>query len=151
MLVFILAVDKPVSSLVQKVRSRSCHFLLSSEQVLFGHDSKDTLRSALPERAKAAAKHHHHFSDRHMAHTLDRPLLLELLESTETPLETSLPVAPTMRLGEPLREGCIRVTMPVDVLALMHWDTSIADVAALLKDRICAQLQAVKEEIMWMV
>lgn len=148
---FIAAVDKPISSLVQRIRSWSCHFLLTSEQVLFGPDSKDTLRSALPDRAKAAAKHHHHYSERLMAHALDRPLLLELLESTESPLQTSLPVAPTMRFSEPTKEGCVRVTVPIDVLALVHWDMSVADVAVLLKDRICAQLQAVKDEIMWMV
>lgn len=144
-------VEKPISSLLQRIRSSSCHFLLSSEQVLFSEDSKDTLRTVLPERAKAAAKHPHHLSERYMAHTLDRPLLLEVLESTQAPIASDLPVAPTLRFGEPLSEGCVQITVPVDVLALVHWDTSTADVTALLKDRICAQLQAVKDEIMWMV
>lgn len=146
----LFVVEKPISSLLQRIKSQPCQFLFSSEQVMLSDNSKGTLRTLLPERFKAAAKHHHS-SDRYMAHTLDRPLLLELLESTASPLVTNLPTAPTLRFGEPLSEGCIQVTLPVDILGLIHWDTTAVDVSTLLKDTICAQLQAMKDEMLWMV
>jgi hypothetical protein len=87
-----------------------------------------------------------------MAHTLEKPLLLELLESTESNLVTPLPEAPVMRFGEPSGEqGCVRITVPIDILALVYWDMVMAEVTALLKDRICAQIQAIKDEMLYMV
>lgn len=148
--VVIVVVEKSISSLLRRIKSPACQFLLSSEHVLFNETSKDTLRTLLPGRCKAAAKPQH-LSERHMAHTLNRPLLVELLESTESPQRTSLPVASTLRFGEPLGDGCVRISLPVDVLGLVSWDTTTAHVAALLKDSICAQLQAIKDEMLWNV
>lgn len=146
----VVVVDKSIISLSQRIQSRSCQFLLSSEHILFSKTSKGTLRTLLPERCKAAAKHQH-LSEKYTAHTLDRPLLLELLESTESPLMTSLPVASTLRFGEPSSGGCVQISLPVDVLGLVHWDVTTARVTALLKDSICAQLRAIKDEMLWVV
>lgn len=83
-----------------------------------------------------------------MAHTLGKPLMVELLESTAPGLATELPSAPTLRFDEPLKEGCVQVTVPIDILGLVQWESTLGDVASCLKDSICAQLEATEEEIL---
>ena len=137
-----------MAAILQRIKSPLCQFLLSSEKVLFSESSRGTLKALCPERVKMAAKCAS--SERNMAHTQGAPLLLDLLESTACPVTTDLPVAPTLNFSETSSEGRVQVTLPVDVLALVRWDTNVANITAWLKDRICAQLQTIEEE-MWPV
>lgn len=141
-------VDKAIGTLVQRVKS--CLFMLSSEHVLFSSASEgSSLKSLCPERFKAAAAKRNH-SDYTMAHTQGKPLMVDLLESSSPP-DTDLPLAPSLRFSEPVRGTCVRLTVPIDALGLVRWDSNMADIASLLKDSICSQLQAVKEEVHGMV
>lgn len=142
-------VQKPITSLTEWIRSQSTSFLLNPEQLLFSESSKDTLRTVLPEKSKAAGKVAH--GNQHMAHVQDKPLGVEMLESTAPEEETDLPFAPTLRFGEPLKEGCVLITVPVDTLGLVRWDSTLGSIALCLKDRICSQLEAIRNEILWKV
>ena len=147
---FVCLVQKPVASLVQRIRRQSSSFLLSPEQLLFSERSKDSLRSVLPEKYKAASKTVPQNST-HMAHSRAKPQSVEILESTAPEDDTELPPAPSLRFGGALKEGCVLVVVPVDTLALVRWDSTLGSIAQSLKDRICAQLEAIKEEMLWKV
>ena len=141
-------VEKAIDTLIQRVKS--CLFMLSSEQVLFSRDSGGSiLKTVCPERFKAAAAKHSH-SDYIMAHTQRKPLMVDLLESLSPP-DTDLPLAPSLRFSEASQGTCVRLIVPIDALGLVRWDSNMADIASLLKDSICSQLHAVKEEVIAMV
>lgn len=144
-------VEKGIGTLVQRVKSSL--FMLSTEQVLFSSDSEyegSSLKTVCPERFKTAAAAKRGHNDYIMAHTQGKPLLVDLLETTSPP-DTDLPSAPSLSFSEPSRGTCVRLTVPVDVLGLVRWDSNMADIASLLKDSICSQLQAVKDEMAGMV
>lgn len=106
----------------------------------------------MPERCKVATSKRSH-SGLLMAHTRDTPLAVELLEKTEPepPEDGRLPCAPTLGFSETLKEGCVEITVLIDTLGLVQWDSKLGDIALCLKEAICAQLRAIRDEIMWKV
>lgn len=130
---------------------------MNPEQLLFGESSNNSLGTVLAEKCKAASKAPTPSSSQqhHMAHSQKRPLRVEVLEGTaqEGGESTELPRAPTLRCGELARggEGCVLVRVPVDMLALVWWGWSLRSIALQLKERICSQLEAIREEIQWKV
>lgn len=113
--------------------------------MMFDEHSSEKLKGVLSERFKAASKASFHAGE--MAHVQEKPLLVEVLESTVSKETTDLPVAPSLRLSAPLKSICFQLTLPLDVLALVHWDTPLRDVATCLKKSICAQLEAIATEM----
>ncbi len=127
--------------------------MLSSAQVLFDEKGSEArLKTVLPDRFKAASKGGSSGGAAgQMAHAQDKPILVELLESTSTSaLVTDLPVAPTLELDGPVKEGCVQLSLPVDTLGLVRWDATLRDVAVCLKAGLCAQLEAIKK-MLWKV
>ena len=147
-LLFVFLVEKSMLSLSERIESPSTLFLISMEQVLFDENSNMILRNVLPERFKAAGKQSHHREDQ-MAHTLEKPVMVELLENTSSSKpDVDLPTAPTLRVSGVLAEECVQMTIPVDILGLVRWDVSLDQVATNLKKRISAQLRAIKDEML---
>ncbi len=141
-----LSVEDQVSSLVERIQSSSTSFLIS-DSIIFDETSNASIRATLPEISKAAARQHSHTE--HMAHTHGRPVTINLLESTQQSSDT--PSAPFLQVGPPLASGCVRMTMPIDVLGLVEWESTLGQLASGLKERICAQIDALKAEILWEV
>ena len=132
------------------MQSQSSLFLLSSANAIFDERSThDTLKTVLLEKFKAASKGGGSASL--MAHAQDKPLLVEVLESTVPQSVTDLPLAPTLTLGGSLGKGGVQLSLPVDALGLVRWDSTLADVAKSLKTSICAQLEAMMKELTWKV
>lgn len=137
---------------MQKVRSPLSVFLLSSAQVLFDErGSEATLRTVLPDRFKAASKGGS--SAGLMAHVQSKPIQVDLLESTTGSelATTDLPLAPTLEPNGSVKEDCVQLSLPLDALGLVQWDTTLREVAVCLKAALCAQLEAVKDEMLWKV
>lgn len=146
--------DQPFSSTSTKIRSSSSLFLIPSVHHLISESSNDSkVKDVLPERFKAACKLPRSSTDNLTSFVQEKPVALELLESVvfEGITSEELPVAPTLSVGEPLREGCVHITVPVDRLALVHWETSLGDLSLCLKEGICKQLQAIRGGIYWKV
>ena len=139
------SVERPLSTLSQSIQSPSFLFLIDSVRILFGETSGVTVRKAFPEKFKLSAKQS--LDINYMAHAHKKPILIELLENATSEITTHHPPAPTLKIGDPLKEGCVHLTIPIDVLGLAEWDLTLGEVAMHLKETICAQLRAIKDEI----
>lgn len=146
---FSLTENQPFLSATTKIRSSSTRFLIPSVHHLISESSGDLkVKNILPEAFKAASKQSY---DNYLQDA--PPVVVELLEGAtfEGGKSGQLPLAPTLSVGKPLREGCVCITVPIDTLSLVHWDSYLCDLSISLKEGICQQLQTIRDEILWKV
>ena len=148
-------VDEMFSALHNKLLSSSIMFLLPSVGFLFSGTTRNAkMSSVMPERYKAAGKPSRSSSEHDSgSFILENPVSVEVVESVvhEGSVGSGLPSGPTLSVGEPVSGGCVHVQLPVDSLALVSWDASAEDVVRCLKESLCRQLEAIKEQIFWKV
>ncbi len=150
---FVFFLDKVFSLLCDKLLSSSTMFLLPSVGCLLPGTAKDTkLSSILTTRHEAANKPVKSGND-HTGFTNDEPVRVELLESAvcEGNEENELPHGARLTVGQPQSDSSVCVSVPVDSLAIVSWDTSVGDMITCLKEGLCRQLDAVKDCILWKV
>ncbi len=145
----LLPVNQLFDSICTKISSNSTYFLIPSVHQLISESSSELkLKDVLPEVFRAASKQ----SRGNYLHGTP-PVVVELLESTAFVYETweEIPLAPTLSMGEPLKNGCFCITVPIDTLTLVDWNTLLYNVSNSLKEGICKQLHAIKDAIFWKV
>ena len=150
--VFSFAEDQSFDVISTKIQSATSIFLIPFVNCLVCDRSSDsTVKDVLPKRYETACKQ---AQNGKMDHTFnyvqDDPIAVELLDSVAYKGE-GLPTAPVLSIRKPVKKGCVFITVPIDTLVLVHWDMTLGDLSLCLKDAICQQLKAIKEEIFWKV
>ena len=124
-----------MTSLINQVLSSSTAFYISSHQLFFSErklSESESLRSVLPKRER---------ND-----TQGEPLSVELLEDASGDCGCP-PSAPLISCETSSHREMVEMSVPVDVVGVFLFDSSLSTVAGALKSAIAAQLRATREAI----
>lgn len=128
-----------MTPLINQVLSSSTAFYISSHQLLFSDRNltgSESLWSVLPKRERNDPQ--------------GEPLSVELLEDASGDCERP-PSAPLISCETSSHREMVEMSVPVDVVGVFPWDSSLSTVAGTLKSAIAGQLRATGEAIYWKV